>query len=233
VNLRTPTPTTRPTRAARVIAHAGVAAPSVTGQGGYALVALLALMTIIMLAATAAAPNIIQQSQREAEREAIIRGEEVADAIEQYVRLMGPNRLPRSMEELLEGASPPGRTKKVRVLRSYAARDPLARTGDGEWRLVQPRGKEVVEFQQALMLYMEGRPLPPSPEAWKNQARVQLTGVTGLGRGSGGDDSGGEDTSANANVPFIGVASRSRRESVVTYFGIERHDEWVFTPIYR
>jgi len=211
----------------------GAQAPA-TGQCGYALVALLALMTIIMLAATAAAPNIIQQSQREAEREAIIRGEEVADAIEQYVRLMGPNRLPRSMEELLEGASPPGRTKKVRVLRSYAARDPLARTGDGEWRLVQPRGKEIVEFQQALMLYMEGRQLPPSLEAWKNAARPQLTGVTDLGRGGGGGgDSGGEDTSANANVPFIGVASRSRRESVVNYFGIERHDEWVFTPIYR
>jgi type II secretory pathway pseudopilin PulG len=193
-------------------------------------VALLALMTIVMLAATAAAPNIIQQSQRQAEREAIIRGEEVADAIESFVRLTG--RPPRSMEELLEGANPRGRTKKVRVLRSYAARDPLARTDDGEWRLVQPRGREIAEFQQALMLYMEGRPLPPSPEAWKNQARVQLTGVTDLGRGGGGD-SGGEDTSANANVPFIGVASRSRRESVVNYFGIERHDEWVFTPIYR
>ena len=232
MNLRTPTLATRPTHGARVVVNAGVAAASAPGQCGYALVALLALMTIIMLAATAAAPNIIQQSQREAERESIIRGEEVADAIESFVRLTG--REPRSMEELLEGANPQGRTKKVRVLRSYAARDPLARNSDGEWRLVQPRGKEIVEFQQALMLYMEGRPLPPSPEAWKNRARVQLTGVTDLGRGSGGGgDSGGEDTSANANVPFIGVASRCRRESVVTYFGIERHDEWVFTPIYR
>ena len=232
MNPRRPTPKTCPARAARRAPNAGAAAPA-PGQCGYALVALLALMTIIMLAATAAAPNIIQQSQREAEREAIIRGEEVADAIELFVRLTG--RPPRSMEELFEGANPQGRTKKVRVLRSYAVRDPLARTGDGEWRLVQPRGKEIAEFQQALMLYMEGRPLPPSPEAWKNQARVQLTGITDLGRGggAGGGDSGGEDTSANPNVPFIGVASRSRRESVVNYFGIERHDEWVFTPIYR
>ena len=231
MKLRTPTPTTDPTRAARVAPNAVGDASAPPGQCGYALVALLALMTVIMLAATAAAPNIIQQSQREAEREAIIRGEEVADAIESFVRLTG-GRPPRSMEELLEGANPQGRTKKVRVLRSYAARDPLARTDDGEWRLIQPRAKEIAEFQQALMLYLEGRPLPPSPEAWKNQARVQLTGVTDLGRGSGGD-SGGEDTSANASVPFIGVASRSRRESIVTYFGIERHDEWVFTPIYR
>jgi len=230
VSLRTPTPNTGPTRAARVTPHSGVAAASAPGQCGYALVALLALMTIIMLAVTAAAPNIIQQSQREAERESIIRGEEVAEAIERFVRLT--NRPPSSMEELLEGANPQGRTKKVRVLRSYAARDPLARASDGEWRLVQPRSREIAEFQQALMLYMEGRPLPPSPEAWKNAARVQLTGITDLGRGGSGD-SGGEDTSANAKVPFIGVASRSRRESIITYFGIERHDEWVFTPIYR
>ena len=222
MNHRTPTSSTDPTRAARGAPN--IAGAPATGQCGYALVALLALMTIIMLAATAAAPNIIQQSQREAEREAIIRGEEVADAIELFVRLTG--RPPRSMEELLEGANPQGRTKKVRVLRNYAARDPLARTEDGEWRLVQPRAKEIAEFQQALMLYMEGRPLPPSREAWKNQARVQLTGITDLGRGGSGD-SGGEDTSANPNVPFIGVASRSRsdRESIITYFGIESHGE--------
>lgn len=232
MSLRTTNTTDGPTRRARVAPHtAGGGAAHASRQRGYALVALLALMTIIMLAATAAAPNIIQQNQREAEREAIIRGEEVADAIERFRRLTG--REPRSMEELFEGANPQGRTKKVRVLRSYAMRDPLARTGDGEWRLIQPRGRQLGDFQQALMLYMDGRPLPPSPEAWKNQARVQLTGITDLGRDRGGGDSGGEDTSPNANVPFIGVASRSGRESVVNYFGIERHDEWVFTPIYR
>ncbi|MDT7604929.1 MAG: hypothetical protein QOF61_2926, partial [Acidobacteriota bacterium] len=26
---------------------------------------------------------------------------------------------------------------------------------------------------------------------------------------------------------------RSRRKSVLTYYGIERHDRWIFTPAYR
>lgn len=198
------------------------------GEGGYALVALIALMTIIALGAAAAAPDILKQNQREKELEAIIRGEEVADAIERYVRMMG--RPPRSMEELAEGANPPGRTKRIQVLRSYAAHDPLSTSG--EWRLIQPQSRGVIEFQQALLVYLEGRPIPPSPEAWKNTARAQ--GITGAVGGLGSDDDDeGEDNSAQSNVPFIGVASRSRRDSIVTYFGLENHHDWLFTPIYR
>lgn len=200
------------------------------GERGYALVALLALMFVIALYAAAAAPSILQQSRRELEQEAIIRGEEVADAIEEYVRLTN-GRLPTSMEELLEGANPPGRTKKVRVLRAYAQRDPLARTDDGEWRLVQPRGKEIGGFQSALMRYLGGQPLPPSPEQWKNQARSALLSVGGLSGGR--EEPGGEEPASSSNVPFVGVVSRNRGEGVVNYFGISRHDEWVFTPIYR
>jgi hypothetical protein len=33
--------------------------------------------------------------------------------------------------------------------------------------------------------------------------------------------------------PFVGVASRSRKDSVLTYYGIERHDQWIFTPLFR
>ncbi|HEX7957943.1 MAG TPA: type II secretion system protein, partial [Pyrinomonadaceae bacterium] len=55
-------------------------------ERGYALVALLAMMTILALAVTAAAPVVRQQTQRERELEAIRRGEEVSEAIRQYVR---------------------------------------------------------------------------------------------------------------------------------------------------
>jgi hypothetical protein len=44
-----------------------------------------------------------------------------------------------------------------------------------------------------------------------------------------GNTSIGDD----ATGPFVGVASRSRRESVLTYYGIERHDQWIFTPLFR
>ncbi|PYT85816.1 MAG: hypothetical protein DMG36_27210, partial [Acidobacteria bacterium] len=47
-------------------------------EAGYTLVALIALMTLLALFAMAAAPSIVQQAQREREKEAIFRGEEVA-----------------------------------------------------------------------------------------------------------------------------------------------------------
>ena len=205
------------------------------GEGGYALIALLALMTVLMIAMMAAAPSIRQQSRREQELEAIARGEEVAEAIRMYVRYKGgaPNSLPTSMEELLEGVAPAGRTKKVKVLRASAARDPLSESG--EWRTIKPRDEAMVRFIRDITEYAEGR----TPEATNDGAlaafKGQLPQITGLvtGLGSGDKDEGGEDSSLSSNGPFVGVASRSRRDSIVTYYGIERHDRWVFTPVYR
>src|SRR5216684_3669480 len=53
-------------------------------EAGYTLVALLAVMTLLALFAMAVAPSIQQQAQREREKEAIFRGEEMADAIRSY-----------------------------------------------------------------------------------------------------------------------------------------------------
>src|SRR6266478_9926480 len=53
-------------------------------ESGYTLVALLALMTVLALFAAAAAPSLQQQARREREKEAIFRGEQVAEAIRLY-----------------------------------------------------------------------------------------------------------------------------------------------------
>jgi hypothetical protein len=42
-----------------------------------------------------------------------------------------------------------------------------------------------------------------------------------------------EDDSSNGIGEFIGVASRNTDESVITYYGIDHHDQWVFTPLFR
>src|SRR5262249_20115353 len=112
------------------------------GERGYALVALLAVMSLLALFAMAAAANVRQQGQREREKEAIFRGQQVSDAIRAYygskVRTggQGPNALPTSMDQLLEGIQIPGRTKKLQILRVEAARDPLSKSG--EWRQIGP-----------------------------------------------------------------------------------------------
>ena len=193
---------------------------------GYALVALLALMAIIALLVTAAAPSIRHQNRRALEREAIARGEEVAEAIRVYVRAR--NALPTSMDELVEGV--PVGTKKVQVLRPSAARDPLS--SSGEWRLIKATDPALTEFQQAVILYAGGVPVPTRDQ--HPLFKSFDTRITGLvDRGEKEPAPNDEDTSTNTSGPFIGVASRSRRASILTYYDIERHDKWIFTPLFR
>jgi type II secretory pathway pseudopilin PulG len=204
-------------------------------ERGYALIALLIVMTVLMIMTMAAAPSIRQQSRRDLELEAIARGEEVAEAIRLYIRLHPTHQPPTSMEELLEGVAPAGRTKKVQVLRASAARDPLSTSG--EWRTIKVNDPALVQFVRALAEYGEGK----LPNATNDPALAGIAAtmpkvnnlVMGLGATSSSGGEGGEDESMSSRGPFIGVASRSRRESIVTYYGIDHHDDWVFMPFYR
>ena len=210
---------------------AAARARDAAAQRGYALVALLALMTVILIGVMAAAPSIRQQSRRELEREAIARGEEVAEAIRAYIHMKGTP--PTSMDELLEGVAPPGVIKKKQILRASAARDPLS--SDGEWRLIKANDPEFATFIRAVTVYSEGR-LPATND--NNQFIKQLEATfmrvsSILNTGTRDEAPGGEDTSMSSTGPFIGVASRSRRQSVLTYYDIERHDKWVFTPFFK
>ncbi|HEX9917789.1 MAG TPA: hypothetical protein VGA87_01415, partial [Pyrinomonadaceae bacterium] len=214
------------------------AASARPAESGYTLVALLALMAILALALTAAAPRLRQQSVRNLEREAIARGEEVAEAIALYQHAKGAP--PKSMNELLEGVEPfPGAFKKIQILRRQAARDPL--NDDGEWKLIRVNDRTFLDFKQSVLKYNGG--IPPITSA-RYKAFEQAGAVGGgaiLGLDNDKDDRRDErdascdlDTSPNETAtPFIGVASRSRCPSVITYYGIERHDLWVFTPVYR
>ena len=208
-------------------------------EGGYTLVALLALMTVLALFAMAIAPRVQQQAQREREKEAIFRGEQVADAIRQYYsytsmvkRLPGEQALPTSMEELLDGVPIPGGSKNRQILRRSAARDPL--TLDGEWRFVRPRSQPLVEFQQSILFYT-GNFIPQPSDGQMAQlqqfAVPPIANVLNLGtRPTQSNSSTADDVSSG---PFVGVASRSKNDSVLTYYGIERHDQWIFTPLFR
>ena len=200
-------------------------------EGGYALVSLLLVMSLLALFALGAAQNIRQQAQREREKEAIFRGEQVADAVRAYYRYRGAqgvNSLPTSMDDLLQGI--PRGTKKLQILRVEAARDPLS--SSGEWKLVGPTSQDVGAFVKGLTVYSGG--VPPTPRG--DMARLaslipQMANV--LDTESTNTAPGGEDDSANSSGPFLGVTSRSQRNSVMTYYGIDRHDGWLFTPLFR
>ena len=197
------------------------------------------MMTVLALFAMAVAPSVQQQSQREREKEAIFRGEQVADAIGEYyryragtIRAVGVQALPSSMDQLLDGIPVPGGSKNRQILRPSAARDPL--TIEGEWRYILPRTEALIDFQQSIMFYTNNM-IPPmrDPQIAQLQqfAVPPVIPTSNLGALSTTRDTSSFDDDATG--PFVGVASRSRRDSVLTYYGIERHEQWIFTPLFR
>ena len=131
------------------------------------------------------------------------------------------------MDQLLEGL--PAGTRKRQILRPSAARDLLSESG--EWRLVRPRSLEISDFVQALMLYAENvRPQTNDPQLKQVEQHMAPMVLPTLGIATSQSGSPISDTSTG---PFIGVASESGNESVMYYYGIGRHREWIFTPLFR
>jgi hypothetical protein len=202
-------------------------------------VALLALMTVVALFAMAVAPSMQQQSMRDREQEAIFRGEQVADAIKAYYLYRrstgippGDQALPTSMDQLLQGIPKVGGSKNLQILRASAARDPL--TIEGEWRFILPRSEALVDFQQAILFYTNGAPLANVAGEMTTLQQFAVPRPTiAINTGTAPEKKTPSAFDDDASGPFVGVASRSRRDSVLTYYGIETHDAWIFTPLFR
>jgi len=94
----------------------------------------------------------------------------------------------------------------------------------------------MITFIKSLTTYANGR-LPAATtdtDGTMQQIASTLPRVTNiLDTGTREESPGGEDASLSSKGPFIGVASRSRRDSIITYYGIERHSDWVFTPFFK
>ena len=198
-------------------------------EQGMTLFAVLAVMAIFAIALMAVAPTVQMEVQREKELETIRRGEEIAEAIRQYVEFYGGAKLPNSMDELLEGL--PQGTKKRQILRASAAVDPMSE--DGKWRLIKADVTTIGPFAKRVQDYNNGL-LPSNPS--QTFDRFALVIVNSLNTGSETDTTEpdeGEIEVLTENTPFIGVASQSRSKSVIAYYGIQNHSKWIFTPLFR
>ena len=193
------------------------------------LFALLAAMAVFAVALLAVAPTIQIEVQRTRELESIRRGEEVAEAIRQYIEHHRGTKLPSSMDDLLEGLPIPGGTKKRQILRVSSATDPLSE--DGKWRLIQVDVKALGPFAKRIQDYNNG--LLPSNNS-QLLDRYALVIVNSINTESESDATAPDDFEVTTeNVPFIGVASQSTTTSVLAYYGIENHSKWIFTPLFR
>lgn len=198
-------------------------------EAGMTLLAVMAFLTLLAIALLAVAPTIQQGVQREKELETIRRGEEIADAIRQYM-LANNGRLPDSMDKLLEGI--PYGTKKRQILRPSAVVDPLSE--DGKWRLIEFNGKGFINFARRVQIYNNGLlPASPNPQIFDRYA-IGLVNVKDTQNNEDLEQDSEEEYEVKTDqTPFIGVASQSRRRSVIAYYGIENHSKWIFTPMFR
>jgi hypothetical protein len=200
------------------------------GEAGMTLFVVMGMMVVFTVALLAVAPSVYQEVQREKELEAIRRGEEVADAIRQYVTFYQGRRLPQSMDDLLEGL--PQGSKKRQILRASAAIDPLS--DDGQWRLIKPDPDTLGKFAKRVQHYNNGL-LPGNPSRLFDQYSLVIVNAVNTGTEDDEDDPNADDDfeTTTDNQPFIGVASQSRSLSVIDYYGIGRHSNWIFTPLFR
>jgi len=198
------------------------------GQGnqrGYAMVALLVGIAVMMLLMPVAMPVWRTQAQREKEAELVFRGEQIARGINLYTRKMGGGNLPPNIDVLVQG----------RFLRKKY-KDPM--TESGEWDLilagggVPPQGGAPQQQQPGRGRGgpSTGLSAPPSrtPQTPAGMSPAQSQSpfsgqsqspFSGGQVGSGGQPGGG----------LMGVRSKSKEASFRLYKGSGTHyNEWQF-----
>lgn len=171
-------------------------------EAGYNLVILIMVLTVINIMIAAALPKWSHVIRREREEELISRGFQYAEAIRIFQNRF--QRLPVRAEELIE-VEP----RSIRKL----WKDPM--TEEGMWFLIPPGtgGPNLT-------------PPPAGPDGRNDQegpdgtdAGEELPDNTGIGEKGGKTQVG----------PFIGVRSRSSKESILVFNGHDRYDQWQFT----
>jgi type II secretory pathway pseudopilin PulG len=191
------------------------------GDGGYALLILLMLATVMLIALTPALPSVLTQGKREREEELIFRGNEYARAIAMFRRQF--RRFPTETKELLQ-------TNGIRFLRREY-KDPM--TKSGKWRFVHadaqgtPIDSRTIQRPKATRPLGENRSMfsdererekketePPSEEE-QEKAKSSFFGSPGEVKGAF----------------IIGVASSSNKNSIRVYNNKTRYSDWEFLGI--
>lgn len=208
-------------------------------ERGYAILMVIFIGTLMLIAAMAAAPNVLNEGRREKEKEMIWRGKQYTRGVKLYYRKMG--KFPTSLDDLTKP-----KLGSLRFMRK-AYKDPMNKE-DGSWRLIYvgPSGQLIGSLKPAQTLQLPAAPgsqpgTPASTLASQHQSgsRPQQgptqAGATQQGGQAGAptNEAGAESTDAAdtgnpANVPsgetptiiggnIIGVGSKINQRSIMTY----------------
>ncbi|MDQ3010339.1 MAG: hypothetical protein M3X11_06515 [Acidobacteriota bacterium] len=226
------------------------------GERGYALIALMGVMTFALILTTVAAPQVKKETQREREEEMLWRGEQVASGIARYFRDNG-GRWPlgeKGMRDLVEGIQSANQigAKKKKYLRPSALCDPMTPCPSGtiNWRLVyqgDPLAGELYQAYDALRqkATLEGIPMRPPEmlaqlELMARAGGMKVTGDPAPANPNSGNPQGGQGDSQENQLgpkssdkdtaPIIGVVSRKTDHMFRSYYGIVEYDHALFFP---
>lgn len=204
-----------------------------TRDRGFALVALLAGLTIMLVLMAAAVPAIKHDLQREQEDEMFWRGQQMALGLAKFASVKG--RLPTDLKELGERFESPRGT--MRVVRKTALCDPMTPCDDGKsnWKPVRRGDPLINEFYQAYLAEMMRNPerglRPPSQElAQMAQLSAQgtIAGLNAPGQQGGPSTSEFSKDLKMENGPIYGVVSQDQRQLIRNYFDLGTYDHALF-----
>lgn len=212
--------------------------PTLGRNGGYALIALMIVVTLLLVSLTAALPSIYQASQRRREQETIFRGDQYARAIYLFYRRMG--RYPVSVQDLLK-------TGNVRFLRKEY-RDPLSSTG--RWRFIHAAAGGILldswnqpvlssnlpPHASALDLAFSSNPTPTgaAPATGANNGKKKkhppstCNGPLDSSEGSTGQAGRTGQTGTLLGAFIVGVAPCSNARSIRVFDHHSHYDQWEF-----
>ena len=182
------------------------ARPTESGEGGYAFLILMMVLTILLISLTVALPDVYTAGQREREEELIFRGNEYARAIMLYHRQF--NRFPASVDDLVK------KTNGFRFLR-HAYRDPMTRSG--KWRFIHANANGVVLDSKTLT------PKGPKKTEKKEEA------AEGPSKEKSQTSTPSQEGMIGAFI--VGVASTGAHKSIRVWNNHDRYDEWEFLGV--
>lgn len=197
----------------------GAQAGSPTPEAGYALATLMLFAALLLIAISAAIPDLKTQSKREKEIETQFRAMQYVRAIQAYNRKF-PNQWPTSIDALMN-------TNNVRFLRRKWA-DPL--TQEGGWRFIHlgPNGA-VIDSKATVVA-------PNAPSATGTSTPLGTPPGSTAPRTSPGTSPSGLSSSTLSstqisNLPIVGVASQSEDEALITCNGYARYSEMEYIAL--
>jgi type II secretory pathway pseudopilin PulG len=212
----------------------GNLSPVTSKEAGYTLAVVMVFTSVLLVTLSGALINWQKAIQREREEELIYRGKQFMRAVELWQRKF-PGTYPTTIDALLS-------TNNTRFLRKKW-KDPI--TNSDEWRLlkVNPDGSI-----SGLTVIPGSSPLGPSSYGGSSSssgapsggrttggALGGTTSTTGTGRGQQSSPVSRAGQSAFNPVlgGIVGVASKSEKESLKSYNGRSKYNEWEFVFIPR